>query len=268
MNELKKLGSELNDQEQVSGLLCPRCNGGSTSERSLSMKRSGNQVSYVCHRASCDGKGYFLVVGAATKATAVKTSVFAQALSKLEQLPTDLMNELTKKYSLMTTDFARLEVKWQPDMRRVCYPILSPERIIVGWTLRSYEKDVKPKSYKAITNFNLPALSYYRCWTTSWSKLLIVEDQVSACRAANTVSAVALCGTNLNLAMARHIRRLEPRQVVICLDADAFGESIKMKERWGDLLANNNCKVVKPPRDLKDMNCSELRTFINKSFGE
>ncbi len=262
---LKQLGAAMAEQEQLSGLMCPFCNGGGSLERTLSMKRNGNQISYICHRDGCKKKGFFLVVGPAPL-PATKAAKFSKALKDLKELPAGVKDMLAAKYHMNTTDLVRIEAKWQPDMRRVCFPILSPERNLVGYTMRSYEKDVKPKSYKAITNFALPALSYYRCWATGFDKLLIVEDQVSACRAANTASAVALCGTNINLTMVRHMKNLFPKRVVICLDADAFGTAIKIQERWGGMF--EKCKVVKPPKDLKDMERDQLRSFINAAFGE
>lgn len=261
---IKELALTLSDSEQLGGLLCPFCHGGDKKEKTFSLKRDFNQAIFNCHRATCGRKGY-LIVGLQNMVVQAKKTThvtpFTDAIRSLSPLPTNVKKMLSEKYYMFETDFARLDARWSNKLQRVVMPILSPDRTNLGATLRSYTEGVRPKSYKYINNFNVPAISFYRCLNTGWDKLVIVEDQVSAARGANTVSTVALLGTNVNLPSIKLMKDLRPKVVVICLDADAFPTALKIHERWSNFF-DCKCKVVKPPKDLKDMTRLELQDFL------
>jgi DNA primase len=92
-------------------------------------------------------------------------------------------------------------------------------------------------------------------WTSDYDQVVLVEDQISAVRAAyDGFHAVALLGTNLDQEVVRAISMLK-RPVVIALDADATDKAFKLAKDWG--MAFKSCRVAVLPCDLKDMDLGD-----------
>ena len=264
---LYELAIQLPKHVQRSGLLCPFCSGGDKKEKTFSMKRTESSVSYICHRASCGKRGNMQLIGPAPeKEESAKTELHKFSKAKLSPiLPNSIVQLLVEKYHYSTLDIARLSAEWCEDMDRIFIPIFSYNNINVGGVFRSMSGEI-PKAYTYHFNLNYPSISFYNNHVSVYKNIIIVEDQLSACRAANTATAVALHGTNLNLLAAREICHRNPNHVVICLDGDAFNKGLQLQEKWGGL--SNRCTIVKPPKDLKDMPRLELQAFIREQFGE
>lgn len=89
--------------------------------------------------------------------------------------------------------------------------------------------------------------------------LIIVEDQLSAIRASDRVSAVALLGVHLNDERIKHIRAAALAPVFLCLDRDAGGTSIQHAIKYGPLLGFN---IKFLDKDIKNMTPEEFDTFM------
>lgn len=86
-------------------------------------------------------------------------------------------------------------------------------------------------------------------------KLIIVEDQLSAIRAADFMNAVALLGVNINDDRAYEIKKGGFKEVFIALDNDAFGLTLSYSVKFRSYL---NLVPLKLHKDIKDMNDDEL----------
>ncbi len=267
LTEIYDMAMELGDGEQGTGFKCPFCEGGDKKERSFSVKREAGKAQYICHRASCGRRGVIPATGTAIVKDKPETEMapFQRAVSSLVELPNEMKKLLEERYYFNSTDFGRLDAKWAPAMERMFMPICSLDYQKSGGTLRSFKPDVKPKTYTYVNKFDRPTQAWYRNWSNGTTdNILIVEDQLSAARVANVTSAVALCGTNINLQGIREIANVDPQEVVFCLDADAFKTGLALQAKWGGMF--KKCKVVKPPKDLKNLNRVELQDFIRSSF--
>lgn len=267
-----EMSLSLHEGEQLTGLLCPFCSGGQHKERSFSLKQETCWVYYKCHRASCDKKGRTFYSQSRSDHTdtgwitekETELTPFKKATKSLERVPDNIKKILEDKYYYNTTDIARLDAMWSGDMQRLWSPIKTPVNRVIGGVLRTFDKSVKPKSYTLLNEYDNPCMAFYKCHINNWEKVIIVEDQLSACRAANTVSSAALCGTNFQLMHARKLSQLDPEMVVFCLDGDAFAKGLELVTKWGGMF--KACKVVKPPRDLKDMPRLQLQDFLRATL--
>lgn len=270
---LKQLAAGLIDGEQRSGEVCPFCEGGVGKERSFSISRQGTKCPYTCHRNSCNRKGATHVgvdVAAKVEYKEPEMSRFDVISKMLAPIPSEIEKMLREKYFFNATDLVRLDPRWSAEMKRLWMPILSKRgdffTMEVGGVLRSFEEGVTPKTYNFINNFEAPIVSLYRNRIVDWRKIIIVEDQLSAVRACNTASSCALLGTNMNLSVVRLLANLEPEHVVFCLDPDAFAKSVELHKQWAGMF--RRCTIVKPPKDLKNMDGRDCQEFIKAAFGD
>lgn len=83
--------------------------------------------------------------------------------------------------------------------------------------------------------------------------IIVVEDQLSAVRASQYMTAVALLGTHMNEPMVLEIReRHQP--VYLALDADAVAKAVKYVVKYRSLLP---MQLLTLDKDIKDMTHEE-----------
>ena len=104
--------------------------------------------------------------------------------------------------------------------------------------------------------------SWYK-WTRRSDTLLLVEDQVSAVRAARQFHVVALLGTTLSEAKVREIVYNHGYdKVVLCLDKDATYKSISTTLRLRRTI--NGLLMKSMEKDVKDFTEEEYAQFCKE----
>jgi DNA primase len=140
-------------------------------------------------------------------------------------------------------------------------PTMDQDGDIYGYVVRKLDSQHGPKTL-SIFGQNIGA--WYACRDSD--ELVIVEDQLSALRASDYMNAVALMGTNLTEEVLRTIIDTPTYSgVFLALDRDAFPTAIKIAHRVRPRL---KMKVIKLPKDLKDMDESELTETLYDAGGE
>lgn len=258
--------SHLKEGEQVTGDLCPSCEGGATKEKSLSVTRRDGVLLWKCHRASCTFTGYD-----GSPATAGEGGSAARAGRDSVHVKTTPLDKATSrflaaKYSIPTEDFGLAGCGWTGETagrysRRVCFPIFGPDSRKRGENYRSYE-GAKPKSLINLFSEDAVACSWYK-WKRKSRTLILVEDQVSAIKMAPHCHSMALLGTNLSEAKVLEILyNDEYDKVFLVLDADATKEAILTQLKWRTRI--KDLYVLGIEEDIKDMSDAEFKIFLER----
>ena len=96
---------------------------------------------------------------------------------------------------------------------------------------------------------------------SSGTRLVIVEDQLSALKASQFVNAVALLGTNISEATLTAIKAGRYTDIYLALDADAFPKSIKLAV---ELRPHLKLNVIRLRKDLKNMAKVDIHSLFMK----
>lgn len=259
---------------QYAARLCPQCEGGGSRERSLSLDIGSNGVvKFYCHRASCEFKGS-IYAGGPIGPVPQRSDGADHAAGKPRG-----NNPLTAPlYPLTAEDTAWFKRRFYfdpPDSvkrteTRYALPILRPDGSTRGYiTRRPWDgSPLDTEASRHDSQYAMKALTYLDAAeepVQSWysgkrgSKLIIVEDQISAMRLAEygeTLAVCAILGTGINAQKVHEIQSEFISFVTIALDADATGQAFAMARKWGP--AFESCRVCVLPKDIKDMTPGEL----------
>jgi len=239
-------------------VICPRCGGGSTEEKSLSVTRSEDGVLlWQCFRDKCPEK----------KGDSSVDSSYIPSLERKEvRKPRKVFDGTTK--ALTDTHLARLKAMWgiesppywyyTPDYGgRIAMSIRGPKYTHRGWVLRDIRGVARTKAYTFLEE-GQESLSWYK--NHSDRPTVLVEDIPSAVRASHYVNSVALIGTAIGLDKALEIAQYATRPIVIALDQDATAKSFQHAERYG--LMWDGPEILTLNKDMKDMSHDELQELL------
>ncbi len=247
----------LPDGSTAAGELCPTCKGGDARERTLSVSRRDASLVWICHRDSCGFKGREgstysgagLVSGPVNVRGVWGRQIDAQSLA----VPEAVRQTLEDRYRITARHIQAHELGWDADSQRLVIPVKDFLGNRLGVTLRALDK----RTPKSLTHTEQGAVSWHVNHTVGG--VIIVEDQLSAIRASDYLSSVALLGTNLSEDTAYGIRRAKRSPVYLALDADAWRTTIRHTVEHRATLAIRPLRVSK---DLKDHSDEELAMFF------
>jgi len=249
---------------QFASQLCPSCEGGTSRERTLSLDVGLNGViKFHCHRAGCDFSGSCYQSGLSVHRDDAKpqdkgTRPFTGDLHPLSKAELAFFKD---RYGIIPGSAV-----WRTHTR-YALSIFRPNGSVRGYvTRRPYEgspADTAPN--RADSQYAMKALTYMEAdepvqsWYGKGDKILLVEDSLSAIRAAQDleVTAVAILGTGLNAAKVQEIQReAGDCEVLLALDADATGQAFAAARKWH--MAFKHFRVIVLSRDIKDSSSDEL----------
>lgn len=255
--------SKLAQGQQLSGQLCPKCNGGRHKEGSLSVGVEGRFLWWRCHRASCEFVGKHALNNFGDATPDEKRGKYLRVFTRTS-LPVKLRQTLAEQYSVDEETIEAAGWSYTPAYDghgpRVIMPINAPDGRRRGESFRSYTGQVP----KAIINGELAEemISWYK-WRKYGKILVITEDIPSAVRCASSgVDSVALCGTVLNLGRIVEIKQQEYKDIWLCLDQDATQQAIKYAALFKARLPALRIKALDV--DIKDMKPDMFELFIQE----
>lgn len=258
----------IGDGETVSGEVCPVCEGGPTSETSLSVTKRGGTLLFNCHRSSCGLRGAVSSGGMPTfgeERTGLDRENSYPRI-KTEPLNAAVIKFLATKFRIPAESFEYAGFGWTGDAngrygRRVAMPIYGPGSTERGTSYRSYEGN-SPKAIIELKNASEVSASWYR-WQRKAKTLVLVEDQVSAVKLAEHTHSLALLGTHINEELADEIVNEKYERVVICLDNDATSKAIKLQLLWRHKI--RGLCVHGLEFDIKDMTNEVFQKFLQQA---
>lgn len=258
--------SGLGEGETSSGLLCPACKGGASEEKSLNVSRRDGVLLWFCHRASCGFSGRSGAAAAGSgegrgskekrKPYYIRTTPLGEEVTRL----------LAERYRITSKDLELAGFEWTGEgvgvyARRVHMPIFGPDSRKRGANLRSYEGKQPRALIQMYSDEEVPQCWYK--WKRKSKVLLLVEDQVSAVRAAKDFHVVALLGTTLSNAKVQEIvLNHEYEHVLICLDQDATYTAIRTQLRLRNTIKGLLMKGL--GKDIKDFDDEEYAKFVQE----
>jgi hypothetical protein len=259
--KLSSLGLGIGENTRITK--CPEC--GVSGDFSITRYDLG--LFYVCYRASCGVRGFISSAsGAVNKPKKEKKSkLFKYETTNLKE---EHYNFFLHNYTLLSKVINLHGVSWCPTLQRLIFPCFTKEGYIWGYNARYYKKldhtalKVHGKETKSI----LYQENTDTC-TVSWSRgvvthpIILVEDQTSAMKLSQDVSAIALLGHEIPDTLWEQIR---DREVIVALDAD-------VSHKVGRILSANALKVqalraITLEMDIKDMPHHKYRLFLDKVF--
>lgn len=252
---LEQLGltDDLFDGESRSGLLCPKCEGGRTRERSMSAWRDGHHIYYKCHRASCGAGGRVIAFSSEVGSVASRDDEAPTArgsIPRILEIPDTSYGLLLERYGIPEGLLARAGAGWIDSGKgRLYLPCLGPGGETNGYVARSLAGE-EPKAliHRLNTDIGKDLMAFYK---GPGRALVIVEDQLSAIRASQYTNSVALVGTHLSDSRMESILSTRPSKMFIALDKDATDKAIKYAFKYG-------IKIIPLEKDLKDCTEDEL----------
>lgn len=273
---IQGLGADLDDGEEARHV-CPHCGGGSSREKSLSIRRNAMRLSYCCYRASCDlGMGTVMLTGDGKQifnGRKINQSTTRQKTKlKTVQLWLSLARMLKKKYGLTDELLLYGNVRAVSD-GRVAYSIFGPKRERRGYVVRKYKDHYKglaafvsvPKAYNDFFKSDTVGLSWYfrergRKKAKNSNTLVLVEDIVSALRLCPYVDSCALLGTMFEPKRQKEVKSMRYKKVVLALDADATRKATKIVRQARTYLPELKVKYL--DCDVKDMSEEQVNEFV------
>lgn len=255
---------QLGHRDRASGLMCPGCQGGRTHERSLIGGREGLNLWGKCMRNSCGWWGQWDIteVGGLVR----RPGGWRPKRFHLDTLPLTeaTVAALEARYLVDPLTMYTYGLRQGEAGRAVYCPVRDPLGGFRGWARRWLDGTrPKVKGYQADTH---PEGAPWQAWfrpcpvrTAVWGEsrvLVAVEDVFSAMRLAEVgITAVSLLGTSLSAVKVAELRN-ERKQIVVALDADAYGNSIGFAIKY--LLIARRLAV-----DIKDMTEEQLTIWTN-----
>lgn len=276
--EIQRVAAELPKGGETR-IVCPHCGGGTSGERSLSVKRSKEFVAnYTCWRATCDlGYGNVTLRGDGkalfnSKMAPKDVKTYDRAIRSAPLLERHA-RYLKRYYGLTDALLAYGQVKSTERDGRIIYGIFSPDRRKRGKTVRMYKELLTthsaavtlPKCINELSSENAVSQSWYykgRELRKKTDTLIVVEDIVSALRINPYYDSVALLGTVFNAAKQREIRMQGYKHVVMCLDKDATRTAARYAKTAGVSVPGLKVKFLN--KDIKNMSEEELDEFLKE----
>lgn len=266
--------------QSKSGLLCHVCNGGRTSEKTLSVSRTTTGYLWKCHRVSCAKSGISMEVGiaAATKNDSpANTPISSPCIRRntysdsLVSLPESAKGFIRSKWILTDWHIQVAGLQFMPGFPkgtssaiggRMWVPVRGFDGTSFGGVARSLDcTDGIGKTmgyYDRDLSYNLSYGPTGRDRTEG--PVVLVEDQISALRASQYVLGVSLLGTSLTHSKLTKILSDTKTQVLnLCLDRDAVALAVEYSKKFSSL-----CDIVVHPmtKDLKDLGEDELQEYL------
>lgn len=244
----------VSERRTVSGLLCPKCSGGHSRERSMYVFPEGNGLKAIayCARAKC---GYRLeVIVNSNECLPTGNAHRNVAIHALVPMSVTMQETLYRLYGINhSSDLMQLRDFW------ACWiPVHNNRGNKIGGIVRRLDGRT-PKAISYLYEHSTsPWMGFYTYSTVHAPGTgFIVEDMLSAIRLKQlNYNAVALLGTALSDEKVKAIKQVW-NTAVLCLDADAFSKSIKYAQKYG-------IEACRLERDFKDSSDEEIRARVQQ----
>lgn len=230
-------------------VLCPKCGGGTSKERKLSLTRSYNGAMYMCHRASCGFRGFVSMDGTGSSKDTLPSKPTARPFTgQLHPLEDFIQDDFVRQYKGFK-DGECQEQLYTDGCGNLVFTCRGFNGEVLGHVTRSQDKTIR--TYRAREGTDM--YSYYAPVASVFKPgvLFIVEDCISAmCIASHGYNALALLGTHLSDQVRTAIIDNGVMGRVF-LDPDAATKALAIANR----LPSGRAIIghTKDPKDLADL---------------
>ncbi len=247
-------------------IVCPFCNGGSSAEKSFNIKRVAFGLLYNCFRASCPkGRG---ILGDIRGSVPVweetgtsKVSSIRQFKGVLTELPYGIYKERYAPYEVSFETVQAQGIRYAPEINRIYVPFFDHRGYQFAEDLRAVDKMAKPKALINPWTGSLPLIHFPLGMDPS-SKVLIVEDYLSAIKCSSICYCASITGTHLSDEGIRHFLEIGIKEVKIMLDGDAVQQALKLQRRLMPFFSTSIIPISNT-EDPKDVPYKYLKEILN-----
>lgn len=241
---------------------CPFCEGGDHNDRNtLSITRdSAHLLLYICHRVKCGARGRLVSNGRAVSETSAQKKFIPNPYK-------GAVRELTLEEYTLVSDLWHVDVEdvynagWgiaanEDGALPLLLPVISPTGVIRGHVLRIQKED-GTKTVRSHKTADEPWLAWY---VQNSNHIVVVEDQISALRAAEFCTSVALLGTEMSQDKFEEIVRFAGNKSIwLAVDKDAVRKGFELLKRYRLYFPNLNMLFIQ--KDIKNMSVSQLQSY-------
>ena len=246
--------------ETARQIVCPRCRGGSSNEKSLSITRVDDGLLYKCHRASCGAAGKVFSSGviAEHRETERKPEKKLGHPEPLTDINEEWLEYLCSKYGVDEELITNNRVMMCPQRNTVVFPCHDTEGRLANFVDRDYATGRKPKSINYPVTENTTGV-IEPLTNPDGDSAVLVEDMMSAIKLSRLVPAIPLLGVHAtyeqwNVIAAKY------KNILIYLDADARWQAANLYSGCGILF---DCvKVAWESSDPKDTRYERLEQVV------
>lgn len=241
---------------------CCFCEGGDRHDRNtLSITRDSTYLLlYICHRVKCGARGRLMSSrGDAPEPSAQKKFIPNPYKRPVQELSIDELAIISDLWYVDLEDVydAGWAVAGQEDgLLPLLIPVISPTGVIRGHVLRIQNKD-GTKTVRSFKTADEPWLAWY---VQNSDHIVVVEDQISALRAAEFCTSVALLGTEMSQEKFEEIVRVAGNKTIwLALDKDALKKGFELLKRYRLYFPNLNLLFIQ--KDIKNLTTSQLQSY-------
>lgn len=233
---------------------CPKCH----SRNNLGVWSDGHKW--------CFGCGYYEPPTGSNYEYVRRVLKPEKTAQKLLQLPSDASLSIPKigrdwllKYLVFNDDIVEHDIRWSNKEQSLIFSVYDPQKKLVFYQMRTFAGGPKYLSYGSVGD-HLPVLKMSQDFLDPVSKLVIVEDYVSAIRVSEWMDSMPLFGSHLDKKTAIRLFHLYD-EVFLWLDPDKSKQALKFKKEYEALF--NNFYVVLSDRDPKEYESNDVYDFLS-----
>ena len=241
-------------------LLCPKCDGGSTREKSLAVTRDESGARWFCHRAGCGYKG-----GIGKPTHGGETAPAREFVPRPLDAPWRFPEPGEHWYKALTSRgvLRALVPSW---CARVGFRVLESDPDVAVWEIRNIGGEVighmtRSKDKRIREWIVRPGPIYWYRGDRRPRFVWMFEDALSAALATSETSAIALLGTKLPAGLVGDLASMSPGHIVVALDPGAEDDASRIV--YGLTARGFSVRVAILPVDFKDMPESKRVEMVN-----
>ena len=260
--QLKLLAKEIPRGTTANGQECPFCKGGKHGERALSIThRPDGVVLFICHRASCSKAGRVFVNGQVSVNLDINHGPEFKArpwTGNSRSLDSKERELLDQQYGLTFREINWHRLSMTED-GRLLFKIVGPAGQLRGHILRTLPGESNLPKAETYKELNEPFAGWFWTETSSKKKIILVEDCLSAIRAARQFYSVALLGTNLSMDNMMELLKFSDH-LVLALDKDATKKALDYQQKYKFIAPQLAVAIL--DKDLKHLPDNEIKERI------
>lgn len=266
-NRVLLMGLSLSTGTTVSALECPKCRGGDNGELTFSLTRKDGKLLFQCHRNKC--RFYGVIGSSGIDSGPPDKKVQYQAFGyETRKLCTSELSFINEKFGILPEEIKQW--KYCDELYRVIIPMIGSQSQRVGVVARYYpELDIRNLKPSYMRNKALVFMekegepkAHFQNVSEENDTVFLVEDVVSAVKAARYTNAVALLGTHISDALIDRLVKCNFKKVCLALDKDAWKTAVELKQKHG--INFGNFSLVPLSKDIKDMLDKDVMELIRE----
>lgn len=237
---------------------CPFCNA---EEKSFVITRIPEGLLYNCFRVTCGESGFIPTRSAHTVTKAKDWVPNPYRKPYKAEFPLDISQYIQQKYHL---SYIPCDWRWNASDNELVMPVRTEGDVVWGYQAKSlWPKpfEQKVKTYAELQYSPRIHIPYYASYSNA--TYFVVEDPISAKRIEqNDRLAIALLGTVFNDVKAMHLHNIGIKNLIFCLDKDAWKKAMEFKRQYDSLFHSIKVRVWNSGDDVKDMTQDEFNEVI------